>query len=108
MTDVAKTRIFLEKTSALAVGEIKRCTVKNAAIHILLANVDGTFYAIDDICPHEDVPLSTGCLQGHLIKCSLHGSRFDLRTGHVQNDPAEDNLTTHTLCIEEDNIFLLI
>ena len=53
---------------------------------ILIANVDGVFYATDDTCTHEDASLATGSLKGELVKCPLHGSRFSLRTG----EPLED------------------
>jgi|APSaa5957512535_1039671.scaffolds.fasta_scaffold433088_2 3-phenylpropionate/trans-cinnamate dioxygenase ferredoxin component len=108
MTHTEKDLLFLAKTSELPIGEIKRCPRENPLPDILLAHVDKQFYAVDDLCPHEDVPLSTGCLYDHVIKCSLHGSRFDLRTGQVQNDPAEDNIKTHRLHIDADNIFLIL
>ena len=43
----------------------------------------------EDNCSHEDYPLSYGCLDGDLIKCSLHGSRFSLLTGAPMDEPAD-------------------
>lgn len=67
---------------------------------ILLANVDGTFYATDDSCTHEDASLSSGSLKGELVKCPLHGSRFSLRTGEPTEDPAEDALRCYPVKID--------
>ena len=48
---------------------------------IALFNVDGTFYAIDDVCTHDGGPLAEGDLNGCEIRCPRHGARFDVRTG---------------------------
>jgi 3-phenylpropionate/trans-cinnamate dioxygenase ferredoxin subunit len=73
---------------------------------LLIANVDGDYYAVDDTCTHEDASLSTGSLKGHLIKCPLHGSRFNVRTGAVPEDPAEENLKTYTVVIDGRDILI--
>jgi len=44
------------------------------------------------MCTHEDARLCDGNLTDTLVKCPLHGSRFDLRTGQVLDDPATENL----------------
>jgi nitrite reductase/ring-hydroxylating ferredoxin subunit len=73
---------------------------------LLLANVGGHYYAADDTCTHEDASLSSGALDGTLVKCPLHGSRFDLRTGAVLEDPAEDNLKTYPVRIDGERILV--
>ena len=73
---------------------------------ILICNVDGSFFATDDTCTHEDASLFLGCLQGEYIKCPLHGSRFNVRTGEVQDEPADDDLRTYPLRIEGDDILV--
>jgi 3-phenylpropionate/trans-cinnamate dioxygenase ferredoxin subunit len=73
---------------------------------LLIANVDGNYYALDDTCTHEDASLSTGSLQGDLIKCPLHGSRFNVRTGAVLEEPAEENLKTYTVVIDGRDILI--
>jgi nitrite reductase/ring-hydroxylating ferredoxin subunit len=53
---------------------------------IALFNVDGTFYALDGICPHQGGPLGKGTLAGCLVTCPWHGWQFDVTTGqHVAN-----------------------
>ncbi len=48
---------------------------------IVLFNVDGTLYAIDDSCPHAGGSLLTGKLDGRMLQCPAHGLKFDLATG---------------------------
>jgi len=73
---------------------------------ILIANVQGVFYASDDTCTHEDASLSSGSLKGDLVKCPLHGSRFSLRTGEPLEDPAEDWLQCYTARVENGVVFV--
>ncbi len=73
---------------------------------ILLANVSGTVYACDDTCTHEDSSLSLGCLDGELIKCTLHGSRFSVRTGQPMEEPADEPLRTYPVRVEDNHIFV--
>ncbi|ORW08106.1 hypothetical protein AWC16_20455 [Mycolicibacter longobardus] len=60
-----------------------------------MARVDGRLYAFDDLCPNDEVPLSSGLLTGTTIMCQCDGSRFDITTGAVLNGPATTPLTTY-------------
>lgn len=51
---------------------------------VALFNVDGTFYALDGVCPHQGGPLGKGCLAGAIVTCPWHGWQFDVRTGQHQ------------------------
>ncbi len=48
---------------------------------ILVARAGGSYYAVENRCPHLGLPLSAGKVEGEQIVCAFHGSRFDLRTG---------------------------
>jgi 3-phenylpropionate/trans-cinnamate dioxygenase ferredoxin subunit len=72
----------------------------------ILANVDGTLYAVEDNCTHEDYPLSYGCLHGDMIKCSLHGSRFSLKTGEPQEEPADTPIATFRVEVADGQVWL--
>lgn len=85
-------------------GTFKRVAVGER--HFIVANVEGSYYAVDDNCSHEDFSLSYGCLEGDRIKCSLHGSRFCLKTGMPQEEPAEDPIGTYAVKLEDDKIWL--
>ena len=85
-------------------GTTKRVVVNRTAV--LLANVDGTIYAVDDLCTHEDSSLSPGCLRGELVACTLHGSRFSTITDAPVGEPATEALRTWTMHIEDGSILL--
>jgi nitrite reductase (NADH) small subunit len=51
---------------------------------IAMFNVDGTFYALDGVCPHQGGPLGKGELGGCIVTCPWHGWQFDVRTGQHQ------------------------
>jgi nitrite reductase/ring-hydroxylating ferredoxin subunit len=72
--------------------------------NILLAYANGNVYATDDLCTHEDASLAKGSLQGECVKCPLHGSRFDLRTGAALDDPAEEPVQTYAVKLNGDDI----
>jgi nitrite reductase/ring-hydroxylating ferredoxin subunit len=48
---------------------------------VAVANVDGTFHALDGLCPHQGGPLGTGVLCGVILTCPWHGWQFDVATG---------------------------
>jgi len=50
---------------------------------VVLFNVDGAIYALDDACPHRGSSLATGKFDGTMVTCSAHGLRFDVRTGRM-------------------------
>jgi nitrite reductase/ring-hydroxylating ferredoxin subunit len=82
--------------------------VQSAGRRFLLANVDGTIFAADEMCTHEDALLCTGSLHGEFVKCPLHGSRFNLRTGQVMEEPAEEDLRTYPVKVENGSILVSI
>lgn len=77
--------------------------VNHAGRAVLLCRLDDrskkgyTVHAVQDTCPHEDISLSLGVVCEHRLRCPLHGSEFDLRTGRVLSDPAEDDLAVFAI-----------
>lgn len=73
---------------ALLPGE--KTTVWDGDTPILVVNLDGEYYALEDRCTHEDFELSAGELdaQAATIECVLHGARFDVRDGRALCPPA--------------------
>lgn len=98
--------VKIARRDELAPGKMKRVDLNGR--RLLLANVDGTFLASDDTCTHEDASLSNGFLKGDIVKCPLHGSRFNLRTGAVLDEPAEDNLRTYPVRVEGDDVLVCL
>ena len=62
-------------------------TVEVDGIFLALCNVNGTFRAVDNTCPHAGGPLGEGCLNGDLIVCPWHGWRFNVHTGERRENP---------------------
>jgi nitrite reductase/ring-hydroxylating ferredoxin subunit len=57
---------------------------------ILIANVNGKYYAIGSICTHEGGPLTDGTIHNYEVECPWHGSKFDVRTEDVTSLPATE------------------
>ncbi len=78
---------------------------------LVVANVDGTYYAMDGKCTHAGGELWNGKLMSYIVKCPRHGSEYDIRTGKVMKGPwipfakATDE-KTHPVIIEGDDIFV--
>lgn len=67
---------------------------------VALCNVDGTFYAVDDVCTHDGGALGQGDLDGCEIECPRHGARFDVRDGHVTALPAWRPITSYAVRVD--------
>ena len=74
---------------------------------LLLCNSAGTHYCVDEMCSHEDYSLYLGCIKDGKIKCSLHGSYFDLVTGKPSCEPADQPIRTYPLKIEAGQVWIL-
>ena len=73
---------------------------------VVLANVDGTIYAVMDRCSHEDLPLSDGEVEGGNIVCQYHGARFDLASGAARGLPAVRPVKTFPVELRDDGIYV--
>jgi 3-phenylpropionate/trans-cinnamate dioxygenase ferredoxin subunit len=75
---------------------------------IVLANVDGDLYALQNRCSHQDLPLSDGELDGDQLECLYHGARFDLCTGRAMALPAIKSVETYVVELRGQEIFVRI
>ena len=71
---------------------------------VAVCNVNGAFFAIDDLCTHDGGALDQGELEGDEIECPRHGARFDVRTGAAVQLPAFEPVETHEVRVEGDSI----
>ncbi len=76
--------------------------------NLMIVNLEGTIYALDRMCTHETADLSNGFLIDSEVTCPLHLSRFNLKTGDVQNPPATIPLKTYKLKIEGTTVYVLV
>ena len=73
---------------------------------VLIANVDGIFYAIGDMCGHRRAPLSAGVLDGYLVECPLHYAFFDVRTGKFIDGPISADVPAYETRVDGDTILV--
>jgi nitrite reductase/ring-hydroxylating ferredoxin subunit len=96
--------VAVTTASALAPGAMTWVVVDRA--RVLLANVDGAFYALQDACGHRQMPLSKGRLEGHVVECSLHFATFDVRTGKLLSGPASADVPTYAVQVKDDTVYV--
>jgi glycine betaine catabolism B len=73
---------------------------------IVLAHVEGRFYALRDVCGHRNAPLSRGRLDGYSIECPLHFATFDVRTGKLIDGPVSADVPTYEIRVEGETVCL--
>jgi 3-phenylpropionate/trans-cinnamate dioxygenase ferredoxin subunit len=71
---------------------------------IALFNIEGTFFALDNACPHDEGPLAEGEIEGHEVTCPWHGARFDIRTGGVLCAPAFTDVERYNVRVTGDSV----
>lgn len=74
------------RVSDVPEGEMRAFEVQGYEVAVV--NIQGRFYAFDDVCTHRQCPLHDGTLEGSTVMCGCHGSQFDVRTGAVLRGPA--------------------
>ena len=95
------------KIDDLSVDSMRKVVLDGQEICLAHAE-DGSFYAIDDICSHEEFSLSDGELWDMDVECPAHGSRFNLRTGEVTGLPAIEPVKAYRVTVEGDDVYLEI
>ena len=91
--------VKLAETADVAPGQVRVFDVQGR--RIALCNVDGAFYAIDDVCTHDGGPLDQGEIDGHQIECPRHGARFDVRNGRALTLPAVRPVGSYPVRVED-------
>lgn len=66
---------------------------------IVLVNLGGKFYAIGDVCTHDNGSLGDGEIEGNAMKCLRHGARFDISSGKVFSLPAVEDIPAYPIRI---------
>lgn len=75
---------------------------------VIVFNVQGDFYCIDDVCTHDGGPLSEGEIEGCQISCPRHGAKFDVRNGEALTMPATQPTGSHEVKLDAGNIYVKI
>jgi len=72
--------------------------------YIVIFNIDGNYYAVADLCSHDNGPLGDGEVEDHCIVCPRHGARFDLRTGDAVTLPAVQGILSYPIRVQGGTI----
>ncbi len=91
------------KASEVLPGEMKLVEVDGD--EVVIANVDGEFFAFSNTCTHEGGPLSDGELEGDIVTCPWHFTPFNVKTGEAQEGGVTDDpIPTYEIRLEGDDI----
>lgn len=86
-------------------GVVTECEAGGRRIAVV--NLDGTLYAVSNVCPHVSLPLGGGYVSGDTIVCPFHGSAFRLVTGECIEGPAAgDSLEAYEIRVEDDDVLV--
>lgn len=96
--------VKVAQASDLTPGNKKQLDVEGIAI--ALFNVEGQFYAIEDVCTHDSAPLAHGRFRGNEISCPRHGARFNVCTGAALCMPAFEPVPTYPVKVEGNDILV--
>ena len=98
-------KILVGKVSDITSG--KMVMVSADGKDILVTNVDGNYYAMDDTCTHAGASLSEGSLDGSTVTCPWHGSTWDCKTGKMIAFGVQlKDLSSYKVMVESDNVFV--
>ncbi len=90
------------KVSELPQGE--RIFIEVDDRQIVIFNIAGLYFAIGDVCTHDNGPLGDGELDGYQVICPRHGARFDVRTGKAVRFPAVKATPSYPVKVSGDAI----
>ncbi len=96
--------VLVGKMEAFPEGKLRKIQVNGA--DVLIANIDGRIYAINNACTHRGGPLHEGELEGTTVTCPLHGGQFDVTTGKVVSPPPMKDETTFEVRISGTDVML--
>lgn len=97
---------YIEIASADEVPIDGRLFVEIDEHPIVVFNMAGEYFAIADLCSHDDGPLGDGDLDGYEVACPRHGARFDLRSGKVLSLPAIVDIPAYPVRVVKGKIQL--
>lgn len=91
--------------SEVPVGQVRvlRCA---GGRELAVSNIDGAYFAIDDLCTHDGGTLGEGRLRNGRVVCPRHGAQFDARTGKVLSLPAVKSVNAYAVTIEDGAIYI--
>ena len=101
---MSDTIVKVANTTDINEGEARSFQVDE--IDVAICNVGGSFYAIENVCTHDNGPLGEGSLKGCEIECPRHGARFDVTNGAVTRQPAYGPVSTFPVTVDNGEIYI--
>ena len=96
---------FLAVADEGELGNGERLFLEIDEHHIILFNIAGAYYAIADLCSHDNGPLEAGALENeHHVACPRHGARFDVRDGKALSLPAVVDIPAYPVRVVDGQI----
>ncbi|MBI4465067.1 MAG: non-heme iron oxygenase ferredoxin subunit [Acidobacteria bacterium] len=86
-------------------GKVKEYTVNGKVI--ALCNVEGEFYALDNVCLHRGGPLGQGYIDGDKVECPWHGWQYSVKTGAISYNPAM-KVATYEVKVEGSDVLVAV
>lgn len=95
---------WIDVCEASVLAKKKNIVVDVDGAEVAIFNIEGQFYAIEDVCTHDGAEIASGELDGDEIICPRHGARFCVKTGSVKCAPAYENIDTFLVRVEEGRL----
>jgi 3-phenylpropionate/trans-cinnamate dioxygenase ferredoxin component len=96
-------------TDVAAVAEFAPGTYRSLeldGVAIAVFNLNGAFFALEDMCPHDYNCLTGGEIDGDEIVCPRHGARFNIKTGAVLSPPAYENVPSLQVRVTAGRVYV--
>jgi len=90
--------VCVANVGELAPGQFRKVDADGA--QIVVFNLSGEYYAIEDVCTHDGGQLTGGTVEGDQVVCPRHGARFCIRTGEALTAPAYEPVATFPVRVE--------
>lgn len=83
-----------------------KITIEANGLLVVLVNIDGDIYCLDDVCTHDGGTLGDGVLDDHCLICPRHGAKFDVRTGDAITMPATEATATYEVKMDGEDVLV--
>jgi 3-phenylpropionate/trans-cinnamate dioxygenase ferredoxin subunit len=97
---------YFEIAPASEIPNGERLFVEIGEAAVVIFNIAGKYFAIGDVCTHDDGPLGDGDLEGFNVVCPRHGAEFDVRSGEAVGMPAVVDIPAYPVQIREGTIYI--
>jgi 3-phenylpropionate/trans-cinnamate dioxygenase ferredoxin component len=97
---------FVKVGRADEIGPGEKKIYEVDGLMVVVVNLGGEYYCVEDVCTHDGGPLGEGRLDDGQIICPRHGARFDVRTGDALTLPAFEPVATYQVKVENGDLLV--